>query len=322
MYLTFKKEDKCLREFLLGDEIYGAIGVANPHETGNLDYYVLVKLPGENGIVNVYGKYIIFGKDDKSEYNFSNLDYILSINKEEKYVIMGSNWGMNIEFELSGLVGYKFVTPKDLVIEMKEKYQNKFKELLTLELPKIRSTEAYKSEYKKQVKENERYYRSDIRIRYLKNSEEVMDYTIKFFNRGYYSYGGYEGEYLNMEVLNLDVLHWYLLTPNGIEDLATNNFQYDYDIENIAKVDLFNTLKEEIHSNPDEEMILSRKIREAIKDAGKTLNVKVKGSDSYEKVKNDFFYGESFRTVTGYRSIYIKDIEEIKFGKNILYKAE
>ena len=234
-------------------------------------------------------------------------------------MIIVERWGIDINSELEELTDYRFVTPRNFVDEIKERYKSKFKELIALELPKIRSTEEYKKAYEMQSDENKEYYKRTIRNLFLEDKEETRSYSINFLNEYKSSYTGVS---LSLSTDKLDNLHLFLSQENAIEELATHNFHHDYDIKNIASVDLYNTLKEEIYANPDEEMVLSRKIREAIEDAGKTLNIKVKGSNSYEKVKNDFFYGESFHTVTGYRSIYIKDIEEIKFGKNILYKAE
>lgn len=318
MYITIKKENTNLKDFLFSKEVQGMI--ETPHQYANdfTNISFLMKVEDANGTVHVFTKYVNKNKQDKVAIDMSDLNHTVSINHEYKYIIFTNNFMFDVLSELEGIEGYRIINSEDIVGEMKAKYKKTFRTLLDKNISSIRETEEYKKAYTKEI-ESEDYYRRRIKSDYLEEKEIKSDYSIRFFS----NYDPYEnGTHIYLQNSDMDLLHAYLSQDNMMEDLATKNFPEDYVVTNIAYVDYHTALENEILSNPDITMKISKIIRKAIEGAGRTLTVKLKSSEELIKVKNDFENGSYFCSTVGCEFIYIENIDEITFRKNVLYKAE
>ena len=302
MEITLESNKYSLEDFLKNKEVRQGI-VEMPSINGKFSNVFLLKLEEGKDTTSIFYQY---SYNDNFVFNTSNsLYFLLSIDYKNKIVIHDELYmGKELEKELEFLKDeYQTWHKKELSVKAKNEYKDTLLKKIQGNLTEMEKDEKFIKVYNKILKD----YSFTITNDYLKNPNmENYELYIRRLN-----WNGF------LEEDNLEQLRDYLTNPLLIEELVEKYYEEDAKIVDIAEIEAKNFILENLRNNPDEYVKLSLKIREAIREGGKTLNIETK--DGVVVKVESRFNGREFRTVTGWNRIEIENIEKITFNRKVLF---
>lgn len=302
MEITLENNKYSLEDFLKNKEVRQGI-VEMPSINGRLSNVFLFKLEEGEDTTSILYQY---SYGDNFVFNTNNsLYFLLSIDYKNKIVIYDELYmGKELEKELEFLKDeYQIWHKKELSVKAKNEYKDTLLKKIQGNLTEMEKDEKFIKVYNKILKD----YSFTITNDYLKNPNmENYELYIRRLN-----WNGF------LEEDNLEQLRDYLTNPLLIEELVEKYYEEDAKIVDIAEIEAKNFILENLRNNPDEYVKLSLKIREAIREGGKTLNIETK--DGVVVKVESRFNGREFRTVTGWNRIEIENIEKITFNRKVLF---
>lgn len=302
MEITLESNKYSLEDFLKNKEVRQGI-VEMPSINGKFSNVFLLKLEEGKDTTSIFYQY---SYNDNFVFNTNNsLYFLLSIDYKNKIVIYDELYmGKGLEKELEFLKDeYQTWHKKELSVKAKNEYKDTLLKKIQGNLTEMEKDEKFIKVYNKILKD----YSFTITNDYLKNPNmENYELYIRRLN-----WNGF------LEEDNLEQLRDYLTNPLLIEELVEKYYEEDAKIVDIAEIEAKNFILENLRNNPDEYVKLSLKIREAIREGGKTLNIETK--DGVVVKVESRFNGREFRTVTGWNRIEIENIEKITFNRKVLF---
>lgn len=309
MKVVLENNKYSLEKFLREENIRQGVVTLSAKYGGDSDFF-LYKIKEKNGATSILHIPLFRGDNGNVElYDNDNMTFLLSIDYNNKKVIYEQSYMMlKMEEELNFLEKeYQVWETEILSKKAREDYKktllNKVKENLVI----LKKDEQFIDLYNKYLEE----YKARTLNEYLDNPN-MGEYEI-------YIRSLYRNILLNGE--SLEELQDYLILPSYISKLVEKNYEGDVSLDEIAEITAKNTILENLKNNPTPFIKFSLKIREAIKEGGKTLNITTKDGNT-EKVENELYDGKEFRTIVGWKYIKIEDIEEITFNRKVLFSTK
>ncbi|WP_346961320.1 hypothetical protein [Clostridium sp.] len=270
----------------------------NYHDKSNKYFFHKLKCEDDTLAVFVLSIYNKPKIDSCSKY-----EYLMSIDNEDKFVLYKGYYNISDDdFKLTVEPDYKVFSYYEVVRKMQEEYIEKVQNLYDNNFNKFMTDVKFTEEYNIELKNIKR-----VEDDYLNNNKTT--YNILYGDRDI--------------IFELDEVIAYLRDYTYLNEKAEKYFNKNKDknIRYFARVAARRKVLVDIKENPSERVIFIRNVKNAIQEGGKTLNILTKDGNKC-KVENRLLGNEDFRTCTGWNFINIKDVQEIKFGRNILYKSE
>lgn len=295
MEVKLKKNDMSFEQFVLNQDIrHCTINATDNY--GRKDGIFLYKLTTVNGTEIVYYRKFYYGEplmrtEDKH-------DFLMSINYEKKVIIFKYIYNVNLGADIFSNYGYQVYELDIYTKEITNKFKSKIKEFLDSNFDEYMKSDEYKNVYENTLTdvrsvETDYLYRGTteytVDLRYSLTFDDLLEISIY-------------PEYINSMVSE------YIDSRDGSRTIVGH-----------AAIKAKNEIIERLKVKPTERVILASKIRDAVKEAGKTLNITI-GNDTI-KADNSILFSDEFRSTVGYKRVHFNEIDKITFGRKVLYEA-
>lgn len=305
MYINMESKKYSIREFLTNEDVRQGVVTLKNIFSDNKQEHFLYKLKEKSGATSIFFNRII--TDNQISAGYDRLEFLLSIDKENKIIIYTKATLIDVEEELLSFKSdYAIWNNAELSTEGQKTYKKRIKKKIKESLPVVRQSKEYKQFYNDYLEQ----YKDNIRRCYLGNPN-MGDFELYF------------SEISRLfPISDLEILQRLLKSDELMDQLVTEGSQQKLaDVKQLAELEAKNQILQDLRDNPDGEIKLSLEIRKAAEQGGKTLNIITKDNKTV-KVENSLSDGMTFRTTVGWEYINIEDIEEIVFSRKTLFKAK